>query len=301
MAGEDRAANETTDGASASIDQVQALLERLSLTASESRTLVALMQLGSATPNQLAPMTGIGRTNVYRVLESLQQKELVLKLPGRNAVWVACDGDEIIWKLRQREQERFQATEATLEAARDALQSVPLAEQKAVAVLRATDEVTAAFFYEDAVAAAVDEILVFNRGPYVGDLDVNEVVTEALARGVAARALYQAHELTGPAGEPLLRCARAYAEAGVDTKVATVLPLALAIVDRHLSIFSLPGDEPADLPYVANAVVENRAFAGTMAQVFEQIWHTAALLDEITVEPPSGILARLEPGAVAPA
>ncbi len=280
------------DLSSTSVTQAQSLLERLSLTSSEAKTLVALMQLGSGTPNQLAPMTGIGRTNVYRVLETLEQKELIHKLPGRNTVWIACDAQEVIWKLRQREQERFQATEALLEDADTVLRAVPAGEEKAVSVFRVIDEVTAGFCYEDAVSAAVDEILVFNRGPYVGEISIDDIVPAALARGVTARALYQSHELTGPEGEPLLHCARAYAQLGVESRVAAHLPLSLAVVDRHLTILALPGDEPHDLAYVASAVVKNRAFARTMAEVFETVWSAASTDLEFIGDTAGGALQR---------
>lgn len=57
--------------------------------------------------------------------------------------------------------------------------------------------------------------------------------------------------------------------------VAQSLDLSLAVVDRHLTLFRLPADEPGDLAYVASAVVDNRAFAAAMAQLFETEWEAA--------------------------
>ncbi|MEJ7764823.1 MAG: helix-turn-helix domain-containing protein, partial [Acidimicrobiales bacterium] len=169
-------------------------MEGFSLSPSEAKALVAMMRLGSATPVQLAPVTGIDRTNLYRLLENLQHRKLIRKSPGRNSVWVAADRKEIVLRLRQRVQERNRADHVALERLEGVLEHVPVAQDRAVAVVQVTDEVSNAYRYYDAVSVVTSELLVFNRGPYVGEMMMDPAVSAALARGVKSSALWQHHE-----------------------------------------------------------------------------------------------------------
>jgi len=263
----------------ATLEQAQALLEQFGLTGSDAKTLVALIRLGTGTVNQLAPLTGIVATNIYRHLESLQKQQLVDKSSGRNAVWSVVGREELLARLRQREAEKFRGTEEALEQFRTVLEEVPEAEETARAVIQVTDEVSAGIRYCEAVASASTEILSFNRGPYAGEMKLDPNIVASLARGVRARAVWQADEVYGSGSKQALECAIAYAEAGVETRVVDQLPLSLALIDRSMVFLRLPGDEPSDLPYVATAAVENRSLAEFMVPRFEQLWDEGQALE----------------------
>jgi len=264
------------------VAQAQALFESFALAPSEAKTLVALLRLGSATGIQLTPVTGIGRPNIYRALDLLHQKNLITKSPSRNGVWVACDRQELIWRLRQQEHQRTQAAVASIEELSGVLDGLPTPQAAAASVFEVTDEVSIAFRYVQAVQGATTELLVANRGPFLSELEVDPVVIATLARGVTARALWQSEEVYG--AETVLACALAYADAGVETRVASALPLSMAVIDRTITLLRVPTDGRSDLPYVATATVDNALFAQVMAGAFEQSWARARPLDSA---PPS--------------
>ncbi|MEJ7765072.1 MAG: helix-turn-helix domain-containing protein [Acidimicrobiales bacterium] len=269
------------DGALESqVARAQALFESFALASSEAKTLVALVRLGAATGIQLSPITGIGRPNIYRTLDLLHQKNLVTKSPERNGVWLACDRQEIIWRLRQQEQQRAQAAAGSIEELSAVLERLPTPQAAAASVFEVTDEVSIAFRYVQAVQGATTELLVANRGPFLSELEVDPVVIATLARGVTARALWQSEEVYG--AETVLACALAYADAGVETRVASALPLSMAVIDRTITLLRVPTDGRSDLPYVATATVDNALFAQVMAGAFEQSWVTARPLDPAT-------------------
>src|SRR5262249_36321269 len=75
-------------------------LEELGLSPSESRVLVALLQVGSATAPQLSRLSGVPRTNTYPVIESLAARPLAPRVPGQGpVVWAAPPRDEVVPQL----------------------------------------------------------------------------------------------------------------------------------------------------------------------------------------------------------
>lgn len=255
-----------------SAENAQQLLEQFSLPPSEAKTLVAIMRLGSATAIQLAGVTGIDRTNLYRVLENLQRRQLVRRSPERAALWVAAGRKEVMGLLRQREQERSRVAAEALEHLDGALQAIPEPEQEARAAIEVVEEAALSLRYDEAVTSTTTEVLVFNRGPYVGDLRVDPSVEAAITGGASARALWQAHEVYGAESAEAYACALAYSEVGADTRVVDELPISMAVIDRAVALLRLPGEGSRDLPYVASLVVTNAAFGRAMAALFQHFW-----------------------------
>ncbi len=75
------------------------LFEQLGLTANEFRVLLAVLELASATPSELAQSCELGRTNVYPILDALQARRLVHQLPGSPARWATPGRDEVMDRL----------------------------------------------------------------------------------------------------------------------------------------------------------------------------------------------------------
>jgi len=203
------------------LDRLQQVFEGFSLTGSEARTLVALLRLGSAPLNQLCHTTGISRSNLYPVLDSLQARGLGHRLPGRYAVWTTSGAEAVLAVLEAadaaRAEEARKAAQRRLEEARTRLAELPTPVEETPSVISLTDGGRLAVAYLEAMNWVDNEILVFNRGPYPGDIEPDEAVLGALARGVKARALWQSAELEDPDG--VRRVADDYARAGVDQRV----------------------------------------------------------------------------------
>lgn len=273
------ASAEPLQGARDAAERLQRLLEHFSLAPSEVKLLLSLLSLGSGTAKQLAVLTGISRPNVYPSLETLEAKGLVEKMPGVSAAWASLEADELIRRLGQAEEERFAARQNWLKDIRTTLQELPALRQRPASFCRFMDEVSAQVIYQKSMAAVEHEILVFNRGPFLGEMGPAVEVLDALVRGVAARALWQASDLAIPEGEETLSLARDYSLAGVEQRVVDELPISLAVLDKRVALISVPDDDPARGMYPLTFVAENRALALTMAAAFDQLWQNASACD----------------------
>lgn len=245
-------------------------MEHLSLTGSEARTIVALLRLGTATLSQLSQTTGISRSNLYPVLDSLHERGLARRHPGRYAVWSSAPPAEVLAVLEADEAARLAAAgdalQRRLQEARDVLAELPAPAQRAASAITVVDVARSIVIYGEAIGTVESEVLVLNRGPYAGDVEPSEDVLEALERGVRARAIYQSFELEDP---KLRHCADVYGSAGVDQRVVDTLPVSMAVLGDELVLLTPPTDDGAA---EQTAVVRGTAMVELMRAAFEHLW-----------------------------
>ncbi len=260
--------------------QLRQLLESFSLTTSESKTVIALLRLGSATPNQLARLTGISRPNLYPVLESLRSRQLATKLPGRNSAWVAPSREDLITRFREAEEEREQSAQRALEELQASLATLPLPDESAEATVELIDEVTAGLRYEEMLPSLEEELLVFNRGPHAGERTVMPGVVDACQRGLRIRALWQEDDLCAHDGT-LNADVAGYGAVGVEQRVLASVPILMAVFDRSFVLLSIPSARPGDVAYSVTMAVDSRHFGATMAAAFEHLWEQGRPVDGV--------------------
>jgi len=258
------------------MDKLRALYESFSLSNYEARLLAALVRLGWGTANQLAQVTGIYRPNVYPALEALTTKNLATRRPDSRGTWMCPAAEDIVARLRSEEAKRLADAQQSLSQrtveARALTESLASSGQAGSPPLSIMEEARLGFLYEEAMPSVREEILVFNRGPFAGDLEVDPGVLSALDRGVKARAIYQGFELDDPGADELRSTAEAYVSAGVEARVAPSLPVALAVLDRTLALLNVPGGDGGDVAYVTNVVVQSPGLAGLLADAFDHVW-----------------------------
>lgn len=252
-----------------------ALFETFSIGSRESKVLAGLVHLGWATPMQLSRLTGISRPTVYPVLESLTFQNLVARKPDSRGTWICPEVDELLARLRSSEARRLDEAQESLSRRTSQAQAFMArlagSGDSGPPTLSLVEEARLVHMYEEAMAWVRTEILVFNRGPYTGDIVVSPAVLSAVERGVKARALYQAFELAGPDCE-LRAVVEVYAAAGVELRVAESLPVSLAVLDRTLALMKVPESEDSDLAYLGSVVVHNPGVAGLLADSFDSLW-----------------------------
>jgi HTH-type transcriptional regulator, sugar sensing transcriptional regulator len=77
-------------------------LTRLGLTLDHARTYLALLQIGQATAKELAEQSKIDRSDMYRIIPTLQQEGLVEKLITRPASFKAASAEQALPFLLKR-------------------------------------------------------------------------------------------------------------------------------------------------------------------------------------------------------
>ena len=254
--------------------------EELGLGPAEARVIVALLQLGSAKSAQLAKASKVPRTGIYQLIESLQEKGLVLRVPaGGAALWTTPGRDKILDRLHtnavaaERERVEQHALRSTL--LRELLtEALPVEEPPNLPYVHIiTCPAQLREEHQRLLGAAATEVLAFTRPPFSTDPDAAfEATMSALNRDVAMRALYQSAQADDPEAHGFRASADTYAAAGVQARVVDVLPVKLLVVDRAAAIVTL--DNP--LPHIeglgVTLLIEHPGFANLLADLFEQHW-----------------------------
>lgn len=257
------------------------VFEEMGLGSYEARVLAALVGVGSATAGQLAKLCGVTRPNVYPALDALSSKGLVEAHHGKVTEWVSPGREEVVKRLVQVQEERLQTAQSTVKArAEEALAIVakmgaesPVPSRTYLRLLRNDFDLSDLYFR--CFNEATEEVLVFNRGPYPGKIDVPQPVLAALARGVRARALYEVAELEDPGFEEFRSATEAFRDAGVESRVLEELPFSMAVFDRKIVLFTLGDPVVPEASFDTNVAAEHARFAAFCADAFDQAWATA--------------------------
>lgn len=262
--------------------RLQPVFEELGLNGYQARVLLALLQVGSATAVQLARLSGVPRTSVYPVLNELEAKRLISQVAGKSTSWVSPGEEVVLDRLYAEHKARFSNLEDRIEGARQMLAELAFPTATAampyVHVIHSAPQSRLAF--EQALSATTSELLMFTRPPWSWPKGSgNETVLGTLARGVKARALYQASDLADPHGASARAELDAYHSAGTSGRVLEELPMKLAIFDRQVALLALSDPKLADVGFPTSLLVEHPGYAALQAVAFDQLWSDAQPYD----------------------
>ncbi|MBU0613872.1 hypothetical protein KJ766_01135 [Patescibacteria group bacterium] len=165
------------------------ILTKLGLSESEARIYSLLLESGRVKARDLVSTSGLGRGNVYNVLESLKQKNLILAIEGAQQQFEAVDPSHLNTLLIEKEQ-GIELLKAELSATIPQLASVfhlstgrPVVEvfEGAEGMARALDD----------TLVSGEEILAYISIPLIGDLqEINNLyVTQRKKKGIVKRVL----------------------------------------------------------------------------------------------------------------
>ena len=269
--------------------------EDLGLGPAEARVIVALLQLGSAKSAQVAKAANVPRTGIYQLIESLQEKGLVLRVPaGGPAMWTTPGQDKILDRLHSAllaaQQERVQQHALRATILRELLaEALPAPEPVNLPFVHAiTCPAEMREHHERLFQQATQEALAFTRPPFSTEPDNAYTSTmAALARGVSMRAIYQAAQTEDPEATAFRASADGYAAAGVQARVVDVLPVKLLVVDRKVAILALDNPQPHIEGLGITLLIEHPGFATLLAELFEHYWATGRPYGDETRHEPS--------------
>jgi len=289
-------ANEASGGSVAHplLSRLQPVFEELGLNGYQARVLLALLQVGSATAVQLARLSGVPRTSVYPVLNELEDKRLISQVAGRSTSWVSPGEEVVLDRLYAEHRERFANLENRIESARQMLAQLAFPSAAAtpyVHVIHSAPQSRLAF--EQALSATTSELLMFTRPPWSWPKGSgNETVLGSMARGVKAKALYQASDLEDPHGASSRAELDAYHAAGTAGRVVDELPMKLAIFDRQVALLALSDPKLADVGFPTSLLVEHPGYANLQAVAFEQLFSGAQPYQDFVAGLPGSGTAR---------
>lgn len=258
----------------------------------ESRVLLSLLRLASASAAQIAQFAGVPRTSVYQALQSLSLKGLAERLPaGGTATWACPSREAVLSRLDA-------ILEESQEQRRQALEERTAAEIVRASTLRhvvaqtfgAASKGTGAYVhilgtaarvkqaYEEILAGASIDVMMFTVPPYAAPAGyVNPAVLGVLERRVPFRAVYAAGHTDQPEFVD-------YHRAGVEARVVADLPMKLVLVDRERALIGLTDPVLAENGYPVTMLIEHPGFAGFLAACFELTWETGVPYEPPVVE-----------------
>jgi sugar-specific transcriptional regulator TrmB len=244
----------------------------LGLNGYEAGAYVALTRRGRATAAEVARLAGLPRQRIYDVLDGLVERGLATIEPGRPARYTAVAPTNAVGALlaahratlARLEQDAAQAVELLTPAYRDGRNANdPLTY---IEVLREPAAIAARF--EELEASAQHEILVFTKPPYALEPAENVAGLQLLARGVAARSVYERSVYDDPA---VVDAVRVFIDAGEQARVVDELPLKLVLIDERVALFTME-DPVAGATDLTIMIVEHPGFARLLRLAFQHVW-----------------------------
>ena len=80
----------------------QEILQKAGLTENEAKVYLACLELGTTTVLKINRQTGIKRATIYLLLDALQKKGLIKKVPKKSTtLYAAEDPKKILYKLEE--------------------------------------------------------------------------------------------------------------------------------------------------------------------------------------------------------
>ncbi len=241
------------------------MLEALGVRDEDEAVYRELLSRTQAGVDELAEGIDDDALRVEAALTRLEDLGLVSRLPGQPLRVRAARPDVAVDVLVSRRQEELARAQL---AARDLLSVMPAEErhrpEDIVEVLVGRPAIAARF--EQLITGTREELMVFDRPPYVADAQRSDTsVTTLLGEGVTVRGIYAPEALELPGA---LEAAQEAVRAGEQSRVHANVPMKLAIGDRGLAILPVSSAEIVD----AALCIRPSALLDTLVQFFELLW-----------------------------
>jgi sugar-specific transcriptional regulator TrmB len=256
-------------------------LQQVGLNSYEARSYLVLVGHTRFKALEVAARAHVPRQKIYEVLAALVQKGFAQVVSEKTKLFSAVEPNLALPAYLARARMR-----AEQELAEQSCLAAGLTEELAAAYsegkgghgtldyLRIISEpMQSAHQYRRMLAAAREEYVEFSRPPYAVDPIDTVLLRQARMRGVACRILVDPSDLD----EQRLRLFAELAEAGVDVRQATPLPLKLALFDGCQGLIALL-DPVSTRPAWTSLGFDHPGLGEAMKGLFEERWKRATTL-----------------------
>ncbi len=260
-------------------------LRKLGLKIYEAKGYLAMMKSKSLTATQISVVSGIPRTKVYDVTESLMKKGLCSLIPGKINKYKATEFDVAVDNLLGANQRNFVEREEQIRKA-----SGNLRERLAEIYREASDIIDPLEYIEilkdpnlilrrfiQLVENATEEVLVFSKGPYITKEDTNDdQINQRMGisrKGIRGRCIYEI-----PADEDkrewFFNAIEKTVKSGEEARVIDELPMKMAIFESRIVFLALEDPISGRLSFTTQ-IIEHRSLAKGLTILFETLWAQA--------------------------
>jgi HTH-type transcriptional regulator, sugar sensing transcriptional regulator len=257
-------------------------LQQIGLNAYEARSYLVLVGHPRFKALELAARAHVPRQKIYEVLDSLVEKGFAQVVQEKTKLFSAVEpGLAIPGYLERRKQilEHQLADQGRL--AQAVAEDLNLAYSEGqggrgtLDFLKIVSEPSqTASHYRAMLTEVQSEYLEFSRPPYAVDPLEEQLVKQAVERGVKCRLLVE----SGRIEERYRARLNEYAAVGVEIRKLESLPMKLALFDTAKGMVALL-DPVITRPMWTSLVFEHQGFAEAMKALFEDRWRQAEALD----------------------
>jgi sugar-specific transcriptional regulator TrmB len=261
-------------------------LKKLGLSDYEARGYLALMERKSLTATEISAVSGIPRTKVYDVSESLMKKGLASLKPGRYKKYSAADIETFKNKLtiesQRRYREEIRRIEKTTLSLKRKMESIYSHQEQIsdpleyIEIIR--DPAMAAQRFLGLREKAKQEEIAFVKGPFTGDKEklreqVKAQCEKFRRRHLKARAIYEIGNEHDKWQLHLIDIA--VKNGGEEARILRELPLKACIFDRKVVLLSLQ-DPVKQKESFTTLVIEHPNLAISLTMLFDFLWEIAS-------------------------
>ncbi|XVU22457.1 hypothetical protein ACQPZJ_35025 [Actinoplanes sp. CA-054009] len=244
------------------------MLAALGLTDLEQRVYVEVLSGRAGTVAELAERTTSGLEEVRAAVDELREQRLV-RVDGDRVSPAPPDlaiDSLLLDRMRQLQEARL-GVRAWVQSQRG--DKPPDQGVEAVVGAAAVSQV-----FDQVLRGAQEEVLGFDRPPYLGAYHDNPTELALLAKGVRFRIVYDRRTLERPmAAERIGACVAA----GEQARVAAGVPAKLAVADGRIGMLSFPG--PGEVPAEPWAfVMRGPTWVEVLVALFGEVWERATPL-----------------------
>ncbi|NAS25782.1 hypothetical protein GT755_29385 [Herbidospora sp. NEAU-GS84] len=271
------------------------MLEVLGISAFDERIYRAVLASPGITAQELVARSGESSGRIQSSLTRLQAKGLINRLWGRSPRWTATSPGAAIRTLvrgLQGELDRITDTADELETAFRAVGQDP--DDIGQFEVLAGPEVLARW-YRQVQQEAKDEVLTFDRPPYVLDYR-NPVQSDRLRDGVRYRTIYAPEAFQH---EGALDQLDTMLQVGEEARVLPGLPFKMLLADQRVAI--MPLHLHLHQPVSRSVLIRGSTMVVALVELFERMWREAVPMYPQAAPPATPPVSGPEPvGDLAP-
>jgi len=259
--------------------------KKLGLNDYEARGYLALMERSSLTATQISAVSGIPRTKVYDVTESLMKKGLCSLVPGKINKYRAFEVSAAAENLLRENEAIFNMRKERIQEASESLKqqlSIVYGDNahsvdplEYIEIIKDPYQIHKKFM--QLVEETKEEIVVFTKPPFSSPREKLEEQADReadiLKRGIRCRSIYEIAKDEDEKRWQLEMINRAV-RAGEEARILKELPMKMAIFDGKIVLLALE-DPVSKQPSFTTQIVEHRALAKGLKILFETLWQQA--------------------------
>jgi sugar-specific transcriptional regulator TrmB len=274
-------------------------LQTLGLNAYESKAYIALLERNTLTASEIATLAGIPRARVYDTLQTLMVKGLCVYKPGKyktysavspaalreTSISIASTKIEGEIKTLEREQEKLRKLKDSISNKTEELirELLPVYERGSsnsspleyIEIIKDPYQTHRKFL--QLMNNAAHERLIFSKPPYSVP---KELLTEQASldldprrAGTLTRCIYEIPESKEETEWLILNIEEAVTH-GEEARVATELPMKMAVFDEKIVMFALQDPTSRKISLTVQ-IIEHDALAKALKYLFEKVWAEA--------------------------